>query len=257
MQFSILPPAGRFISLSPAFYVLTCIQTDLFFSHNLWCLLSFADKKQEILDQEKKLVLKEKSKGENKEPKKQDNSLKKDTQSAADNETVSQNETVSPEDAIADLEEQLTVEKDRVMRLSAEFDNYRKRKQREIDDFKKFANETVFKQFLSVVDNLERAIASAEKNKDTDSLLEGVKLTHREILKIFQAFNVKAVEADNQSFDPNFHQAVTQKKTDDVPENTVTDVLQTGYLLHDRLIRPAMVVVSTSTGNDTEKTNDE
>ena len=193
------------------------------------------------------MVLKEKSKGENKEPKKQDNSTKKDTPPAADKESVSQ------EKDVAVLEEQLTAEKDRFMRLSAEFDNYRKRKQREIDDFKKFANETVFKQFLSVVDNLERAIASAENNQDTDSLLEGVKLTHREILKIFQAFNVKPVEADNQSFDPNFHQAVTQKKTNDVPENTVTDVLQTGYLLHDRLIRPAMVVVSTSTGNDTEK----
>lgn len=247
MQFSVLPPAGRFISFSPAFYILTCIQTDLFFSHHLWGLISFADKKQEILDQEKKLVLKEKSKGENKEPKKQDNSAKKDTPPAADKESVSQ------EKDVAVLEEQLTAEKDRFMRLSAEFDNYRKRKQREIDDFKKFANETVFKQFLSVVDNLERAIASAENNQDTDSLLEGVKLTHREILKIFQAFNVKPVEADNQSFDPNFHQAVTQKKTNDVPENTVTDVLQTGYLLHDRLIRPAMVVVSTSTGNDTEK----
>jgi molecular chaperone GrpE len=60
------------------------------------------------------------------------------------------------------------------------------------------------------------------------------------------------VKAENQSFDPNFHQAVTQKETDDVPENTITDVLQTGYLLHDRLIRPAMVVVSKSAGNDTE-----
>jgi molecular chaperone GrpE len=69
---------------------------------------------------------------------------------------------------------------------------------------------------------------------------------------VFQNFNVKPVKAENQSFDPNFHQAVTQKETDDVPENTITDVLQTGYLLHDRLIRPAMVVVSKSAGNDTE-----
>ena len=139
------------------------------------------------------------------------------------------------------------------MRLSAEFDNYRKRKQREIDEFRKFANETIFKQFLSVVDNLERAIVSAETNKDLDTLLEGVKMTHKEILKVFQDFNVKPVKAENQSFDPNFHQAVTQKETDEVPENTITDVLQTGYLLHDRLIRPAMVVVSKSTGSDSEK----
>jgi molecular chaperone GrpE len=103
------------------------------------------------------------------------------------------------------------------------------------------------------VDNLERAMASAENNQDIETLLKGVKLTHKEILKVFQDFNVKPVQAENQLFDPSFHQAVTQKETNEVPENTVTDVLQTGYLLHDRLIRPAMVVVSKSTGNDTDK----
>jgi molecular chaperone GrpE len=157
--------------------------------------------------------------------------------------------------SVKDLEEQLSAEKDRFLRLSAEFDNYRKRKQREIDEFKKFANETVFKQFLSVVDNLERAISSAETNQDLETLLEGVKMTHKEILKIFHTFHVTPVEAHHQVFDPNFHQAVTQKETDELPENTVTDVLQTGYVLHDRLIRPAMVVVSKQTENDTELSN--
>ncbi|MCA1794162.1 MAG: nucleotide exchange factor GrpE [Desulfotignum sp.] len=163
-----------------------------------------------------------------------------------------ENNASQPKD-IAALEEQIAIEKDRFMRLSAEFDNFRKRKQREIDEFKKFATESVFKQFLSVVDNLERAVSSAEKNEDHNSLLEGVKLTHKEILKIFEAFNVKPVEAENQNFDPNFHQAVTQHETDEVPENTVTNVLQTGYVLHDRLIRPAMVVVSKPTENETSK----
>jgi molecular chaperone GrpE len=199
------------------------------------------------LDQEIKLVLKEKSKGENSA---QSPSTGKDVESAEQTNDTAGQESSSKEKDIASLEAELEAEKDRFMRLSAEFDNYRKRKQREIDEFRKFANETVFKQFLSVVDNLERAIISAENNKDIESLLKGVKLTHKEILKVFQEFNVKPVKAENQSFDPNFHQAVTQKQTDDVPENTITDVLQTGYLLHDRLIRPAMVVVSKSTGND-------
>jgi len=197
------------------------------------------------------LVLTEKARGEKNTGR--NNTVEKDAESVAETGENAEKEASSRDKDIASLETALEAEKDRFMRLSAEFDNYRKRKQREIDEFRKFANETVFKQFLSVVDNLERAMASAETNKDLDSLMEGVKLTHREILKVFQDFNVKPVEAENRSFDPNFHQAVTQKETNEVPENTVTDVLQTGYLLHDRLIRPAMVVVSKPTGNDTEK----
>ncbi|MCF8092320.1 MAG: nucleotide exchange factor GrpE [Desulfotignum sp.] len=196
------------------------------------------------------MVLKENPKGENK----QEDSPKKNAQSADAQNSSPQNPPAQEKDKdIVAMQEQLNAEKDRFLRLSAEFDNYRKRKQREIDEFKKFANETIFKQFLPVVDNLERAIVSAENNKNLNSLLEGVNLTYKEILKIFQAFNVKQVEAENQEFDPNFHQAVTRKETDDVPENTVTDVLQTGYVLHDRLIRPAMVVVAKPTGNENEK----
>ncbi|MCM2286933.1 MAG: nucleotide exchange factor GrpE [Desulfobacula sp.] len=143
------------------------------------------------------------------------------------------------------LKEQLAAEKDRLLRLSAEFENYKKRKQREIDEFKKFANETIFRQILPVVDNLERAIASAETNSgEGANLLEGIKLTHKDILKLLEMFSVKVIKAGNEPFDPNFHQAVTRQETDEFPENTVTAVLQNGYLLHDRLIRPAMVVVS-------------
>ena len=194
------------------------------------------------------MALKEKTKDKNQKP---EDAPRKDAAKPAEAQEDTGEKTDIQQKDIASLEEQLSIEKDRFVRLSAEFDNYRKRKQREIDEFKKFATETVFKQFLSVMDNLERAIASAESNNDHDSLLEGVKMTHKEILKIFQAFNVKPVEAQNQAFDPNFHQAVTQKETDAVPENTVTNVLQTGYVLNDRLIRPAMVVVSKNTENET------
>ncbi|CCK78519.1 nucleotide exchange factor GrpE [Desulfobacula toluolica] len=162
----------------------------------------------------------------------------------------------SEKEGINELKEQLLFEKDRVLRLSAEFENYKKRKQRELDEFKKFANETVFRQFLTVVDNLERAILSAEEVSEDDGLLEGVKLTYKDIIKLFETFNVKPVEAENKPFDPNFHQAVNQESTDEVPENTVITVLQKGYLLHDRLIRPAMVVVSKKTEKKTEKTKE-
>jgi len=155
-----------------------------------------------------------------------------------------------------ELKEQLASEQDRVLRLSAEFENYKKRKQRESDEFKKFANETVFRQLLSVVDNLERAIFSTEENSDEEGLLEGIKLTYKEILKLFETYNVKPIEAENQPFDPNFHQAVTQIETDDFPDNTVTTALQKGYLLHDRLIRPAMVVVSKRVTKETKETKE-
>ena len=176
------------------------------------------------------------------------------------NEQKNSNEGNNPEENedLKGIKEQLEAEKDKVLRMSAEFENFRKRKQREIDDFKKFANETVFRHLLSVVDNLERAIDAAIENPDdSSSLLEGVKLTHKDILKLFESFSVKLVEAENQPFDPNFHQAVTHEENNDVPENTVTNVLQKGYLLHDRLIRPSMVVVSKKTEKQTDQTQED
>ena len=164
--------------------------------------------------------------------------------------------TSDKKEGIEELKEQLASEKDRVLRLAAEFENYKKRKQRESDEFKKFANETIFRQLLTIVDNLERAIFSTKENSDETGLLEGVKLTYKEILKLFETFNVKPVEAENQMFDPNFHQAITQVKTDEFPENSVTAVLQKGYLLHDRLIRPAMVIVSKRVEEETKETKE-
>ncbi|MCP4672145.1 MAG: nucleotide exchange factor GrpE, partial [Desulfobacula sp.] len=120
----------------------------------------------------------------------------------------------------AQLKEQIASEKDRVLRLSAEFENYKKRKQRELDDFKRFANETIFKQLLTIVDNLERAISSTKETSEQEGLIKGVELTYKEIVKLFETFSVKPVEAEDQIFDPNFHQAVTQEETNDVPDNT-------------------------------------
>lgn len=185
----------------------------------------------------------EKTKDSNKKNKKNHRPLTAET---AEESTDVPEDKSTQEQGIDELKEQLASEKDRLLRLSAEFENYKKRKQRETDDFKKFANESIFRQLVTVVDNLERAIHSAEETAVADGkiLLEGVKLTHKEMLKLFENFNVKHVDAKNQLFDPNFHQAVTQEETNEVDENTVTKVLQKGYTLHDRLLRPAMVIVS-------------
>jgi molecular chaperone GrpE len=194
------------------------------------------------------LVLKEKKKTKEK---KQDDSPQKDAPKVKD--PVASGKGKKKKDEIQELKDQVATEKDRALRLSAEFENYKKRTQREINDFKKFANESIFRQLLSVVDNLERAISAAQENSEESALFEGVKLTHKDIIKLFETFNVKPVEAENKPFDPNFHQAVTQEENDEFPDNTVTKVLQKGYLLSDRLIRPAMVVVSKKAKKDTEE----
>ncbi len=158
----------------------------------------------------------------------------------------------NPDATIALLEEEvaaLTKEKDdfkeRFYRVSAEFDNYKKRIDRQWSDFKKYSHETLVKELLTVVDNLERAVEAAGKGNESDNgLVEGVKITLAEIFKIFERFGITALETKGEKFDPAYHQAVSTQPAEDVAENTVLEELQKGYLIHDRLLRPAMVVVS-------------
>ncbi|WP_084067329.1 nucleotide exchange factor GrpE [Desulfocicer vacuolatum] len=164
--------------------------------------------------------------------------------STQEQESCSKDKSSEEKPDIATLQAELKTEKDKALRLSAEFENYKKRSSREISDFRKYANESVFKKLLTVVDNLERAIDSGETQNNQASILEGIQLTHKELIKLFEAFNIKAIEALNLPFDPAFHQAVTQQETDEHPDNTVISELQKGYVLHDRLLRPSMVVVS-------------
>ncbi|HMA66818.1 MAG TPA: nucleotide exchange factor GrpE [Desulfosalsimonadaceae bacterium] len=138
-------------------------------------------------------------------------------------------------------------EHDRLLRLSAEFENYKKRMNRQSDEFKKYANESLLKDLLTVVDNLERAITSTDGDRGVEKegcVVEGVEMTLNEILKILRNYHVEPIEAKGKPFDPVYHEAMMQEETDEHPENTVVNELQKGYMLHDRLLRPAMVVVS-------------
>jgi len=137
---------------------------------------------------------------------------------------------------------------ERFLRVSAEFDNYKKRTAREMEEFKKFSTERLIKELLPVVDNLERALVSAEDPSAREKgLKEGVDLTLQEILRVLERFGVKSIQCLNEPFDPTYHQAMMQEARDNVPGNTVISELQKGYTLHDRLLRPAMVIVSTPT----------
>lgn len=174
-----------------------------------------------------------------------------DQESEASEETPSEEEpeeTPSEDDPEAKLkaaEQKADEYYDRLLRASAEFDNYKKRTTREMRDTIRYANEKLFKELLFVVDNLERAIESAQQEgSDDDPVLQGVRLTLSEVEKILERHNVKPIKALGEPFDPNFHQAMMQEETEEHPANTVVKEMQKGYLLHDRLLRPSMVVVS-------------
>ncbi len=138
---------------------------------------------------------------------------------------------------------------ERLLRVSAEFENYKKRTSRDLEELRKFANQSLIKEMLSVVDNLELAMNSTNGHKTIDKgLLQGLDMTHKEILKVFEKFEVRPIDAMGQTFDPTFHEAVMQEETDEFAENTVINELQKGYLIHDRLLRPSMVVVARRTG---------
>jgi molecular chaperone GrpE len=153
------------------------------------------------------------------------------------------------EKRLEDSEAEAKMAHDRFLRVSAEFENYKKRAQREVDDFRKYANEAILKELLTVVDNLERAVESSSDKCENGQLLEGIDLTLKEILKVFEKFSVKPIEALEHEFDPAVHQAVLQEASEAHAENMVIREFQKGYTIHDRLLRPAMVVVSKSAGN--------
>ena len=134
---------------------------------------------------------------------------------------------------------------DRLLRTSAEFDNYKKRTAREMQEVVKFANEKMARELLTVVDNLERAIdAAGPERREEDPLVKGIHMTLDEVLKILERHKVQPVVALGEPFDPAFHQAMMQEEVEDQPSNTVVREMQKGYVMHDRLLRPSMVVVS-------------
>ncbi len=152
---------------------------------------------------------------------------------------------------IEDLKKQLTqmeTEKkevyERYLRSYAEFENFKKRVAKEQSDQNRYANERLLKALLPVLDNLARAIGHAKESRNLDKLVEGLELTQKEFVSVLNKFGVTAIESLGQPFDPVHHQAMLQVETDDQEENTVVEEFQKGYLLHDRVLRPALVSVA-------------
>lgn len=146
-----------------------------------------------------------------------------------------------------DPAKELEVARDRHLRLAAEFDNFRRRTLRERHELFNYANENLIKELLPTVDNLERALGHArlaEGEEGSRALREGVELTFRSLVTALENVGVVRVEAEGREFDPQVHEAVQRVPTDAAPPGRILEVLQPGYLLKGRLLRPALVSVA-------------
>jgi len=134
---------------------------------------------------------------------------------------------------------------DRLLRKQAEFENYKKRMDREKSEFMQFASSELIKELLNALDSFDLAIRNAAaEGKGGENTLRGFELIYKQLQDTLTRFGLKPIEAKGKTFDPNFHQAVSTQATKDVEENTVIEEMRKGYTLNGRLLRPAMVSVS-------------
>jgi molecular chaperone GrpE len=149
------------------------------------------------------------------------------------------------------LRSELAEQKDRVLRERAELENFKRRQARDKADALRFANESLLRDLLPIIDNLYRAIEHARTSREVDAIAEGVEMVVRSLTETLERHGVKIVEARGRPFDPAHHEAIGHVESEH-PPNTVVDEHQRGYLLHDRLLRPALVTI----GKAPEKSED-
>ena len=148
------------------------------------------------------------------------------------------------------LEEKLKISEDKLLRSLAEIENQRRRFEKEIKDAFEFGSFNFAKESLAILDNLQRAKeaikndAQLKVNKDLDRFLENIIVVEKDLISIFEKNNIKKIDAYKKKFDPNFHQAMSEVEDDDTDPGTILDEIQAGYMLGERLLRPALVSVS-------------
>jgi len=137
----------------------------------------------------------------------------------------------------------------RLLRLQADYDNTRKRLEKEKQDFVKFANEGIIMELLNILDDLERTVELAQsKHQDLQVFLKGVEMILAHLYEMLKEYGVKPIEAQGKLFDPHYHEALMQVEEKELPEHTIIEELQKGYLLNDRVIRTSKVKVTKKTG---------
>lgn len=149
------------------------------------------------------------------------------------------------EQQVSGLQNQVTEEQEKALRAVAEADNVRRRAAQDVEKARNFALEKFAGELLPVIDNLERALANIDQSDASQqAVIEGIEMTHKSFLQTIEKFGMEVVDPEGQPFDPQHHEAMSMQPSDEVPPNTVMSVLQKGYLLNGRLLRPAMVMVS-------------
>ncbi len=145
------------------------------------------------------------------------------------------------------VEKQLHEAKEQLLRAQAETENVRKRTRREYEDLLRYGEINLLRDILPVLDNIERAIEASEKTADVESLLAGFRMTAQQIEKLLETHGCKTIETDGVAFDPAVHEAIAQLPAGDAAAGSVMNVASRGYLLHDRVVRPAQVIVAAAT----------
>ena len=142
------------------------------------------------------------------------------------------------------LRREVEMMRDMAMRTQADLENYRKRVQRELEEERRFAELELIRDLLPVCDNLERALQAARSTQNVQSLIEGFQLVAQQLQQVLRQHHCQRIDPQGQPFDPHQHEAVASQPTEDLPPKTVLQVVRPGYLLHDRVIRPAQVIVA-------------
>lgn len=160
-----------------------------------------------------------------------------------DETTSSQEESSEHEEKLTELQNEYDKVYDRLLRLQAEYDNFKRRTQKEKESASKYKAQDLAEDLLPVLDNFDRALEQ-EVSEEAQGFKDGVEMVYRQLVDSLKTHGVEEIEALGEPFDPNMHHAVMQDEDDSKPENTVLEEMQKGYLLKDRVIRPAMVKVN-------------
>ncbi|MCS7239033.1 MAG: nucleotide exchange factor GrpE [Thermoguttaceae bacterium] len=166
------------------------------------------------------------------------------TEAASDDRTA---QGVSVQDLTEELERvraELAATRDQLLRAYAELDNFRKRVARQLEEERRYGELLLLRDLLPVLDDIYRAVEAAESTANASALKDGFRMVAEHLEQVLARHHCSRIEAEGQPFDPNYHEAVGQEPSDACPPNTVLRVLRTGYKLHDRVVRPAQVVVS-------------
>lgn len=170
-------------------------------------------------------------------------SLKEESEEAVESRDDESNETEG-EDEVSVLKDELEAEQNKYLRLLADYDNFKRRTQKDREISAKFRSQSLLTDLLPVLDNFERALAVEAKSEDAVSIMKGVEMVQKSLLEAVKREGLEEITAVGEPFDPNFHQAVMQEKDDDAEPGTVLQELQKGYTLKGRVLRPAMVKVN-------------